>query len=92
MCSAEKLSELALAVQICLVGLENTGMNTNPTACIFYCKFTILLTPQSLVVNESSHHVDLCVLDAADCLAAAVLKANDIGTSCVHNTRIRKME
>jgi glycogen synthase len=74
----EKLSELALAVQICLVGLENTGMKQSHSMHLLLQVHNFVDTAKTLF-NESSHQVDHCVLDAADCLAAAVLKANDIG-------------
>jgi starch synthase len=73
----EKLSELAFAVQICLVGLENTGMKQSHSMHLLLQVRNFVDT--SKCSPSSAGAVDHSVLDAAVDLAAAVLKANNIG-------------
>jgi starch synthase len=74
----EKLSELAFAVQICLVGLEHTGMKQSHCMHLLLQAHNFTAT-STIAVSSGNISIDRSLLDAADKLACAVLEANDIG-------------
>lgn len=72
------LSEMAFAVQICLVGLEHTGMKQSESMHLLLQvrNFVATAKSSSLLGKAPADHT---LLDAAEKMASAVLKANDIG-------------
>lgn len=72
----EKMSEMAFAVQICLVGLEHTGLQQS------HCMHMLLQVCNFVATSKTSSRlspIDHSLLEGAEALACAVLKANDIG-------------
>ena len=74
----EKLSEMAFAVQICLVGLEHTGMKQAHCMQLLLQVNNFAATAMVAAPSGAPAH-DLSIFEAAEKLASAVLKANDIG-------------